>query len=294
MAHLSGDKRAVGQRGSVLAADIVDRPYAEVFAQLIGGYLLHRTRSGSGARRRLRKCRRIRGMEGDVALDLLDDLVNVPVEHGHRAETLQIAERAAGVLGAPAPLLVDRPQWQVGHQYDRRARREPFDILLQPFELLVAELGEAGGFEAGLKLEHVDQADEVHARRVEAVPAFAVGVLTVAFEISLAVVGVGDVVLAGQEEYLLVGGFDDVIGVVPLLLLGEVADIAGMDEKGGLRRHRLDLRDCLGERGAWVRVWRLVKADMAVADLNKSERTLRRLGGGSPADQAERARHAAA
>jgi hypothetical protein len=38
-----------------------------------------------------------------------------------------------------------------------------FDILLQPFELLVADLGEAGGFEAGLKFEHVDQADEVHA-----------------------------------------------------------------------------------------------------------------------------------
>jgi hypothetical protein len=42
--------------------------------------------------------------------------------------------------------------------------------------------------------------------------------------------------LAGQEEHLLVGRFDDLIGVVPLLLLGEVADIAGMDEKGGCVR----------------------------------------------------------
>jgi hypothetical protein len=39
-------------------------------------------------------------------------------------------------------------------------------------------------------------------------------------------------VLAGQEEHLLVGRFDDLIGVVPLLLFREVADIAGMDEKG--------------------------------------------------------------
>src|ERR1700722_2925423 len=67
------------------------------------------------------------------------------------AEALQVSERAAGVRGAPAPLLVDRPQWQVGHQHDRRARGTAGNILLQPFELLVANLGEAGGFEAGLK-----------------------------------------------------------------------------------------------------------------------------------------------
>jgi hypothetical protein len=46
--------------------------------------------------------------------------------------------------------------------------------------ILVADLGEAGGFEAGLKLEHVDEADEVHARHVEAVPAFALRPLAVA------------------------------------------------------------------------------------------------------------------
>src|SRR5439155_22849147 len=107
MGLLSSDERAVDQRGSALAADVVDRPDAEVFAQLIGGHLLHWPRSGSCAGRRLRKCRRIRGMEGDVALDLLNDLVDVAVEHGHRAEALHVAERAAGVLGSPAPLLVD-------------------------------------------------------------------------------------------------------------------------------------------------------------------------------------------
>jgi len=75
-------------------------------------------------------------MEGDVAFDLLDDLVDVPVEHGHRTEALQIAERPAGVRRAPAPLLVDRLQWQVGHQHDRRARGTAGNILFQPFELL--------------------------------------------------------------------------------------------------------------------------------------------------------------
>jgi len=67
----------------------------------------------------------------------------------------------------------------------------------------------------------------------------------VAREISLAIVGVGDVVLAGREEHLLVGRFDDLTSVVPLLFLGKVADIAGMDEEGGLRRHHLDLVDRL-------------------------------------------------
>jgi hypothetical protein len=182
----------------------------------------------------------------------------------------------------------------VRHQHDRRTGREPFDILLQPFKLLVANFGEAGGFEAGLKLEHIDQPDEVHAAVIEAVPTLAPGVFAIACEIGLAVVRVGDVMLAGQEEHLLIGRFDDLIGVVPLLLFGEVANIAGMDEKGGLRRHRLDLVDRLGERGARVGVWRQMKANMAVTNLNESKRALRRLGGGSPADQAERAWHPAA
>src|ERR1700747_1400660 len=175
--YLSGDQRAVDQRGTALAADVVYCPYAEVFVQFLGRHLLHWAGSGSGARRRLRKCRRIRGMERDGAFDLLYDLVDVAVEPGHWAEALHITERAACVLGSPAPLFVDRPQWQVGHQHDRRTGREPFDILLQPFERLAADFGEAGGFEAGLKFEHIDQADEMHAAVIEAVPALAFRIL---------------------------------------------------------------------------------------------------------------------
>src|SRR4029077_17835323 len=73
----SSDERAVDQGGSALATDVVDRPYAEVFVQLLGGHLLHRARTRGGARGWLRECRRRRGMEGDVAFDLLDDLVDV-------------------------------------------------------------------------------------------------------------------------------------------------------------------------------------------------------------------------
>jgi hypothetical protein len=37
-------------------------------------------------------------------------------------------------------------------------------------------------------------------------------------------------VFAEQEENLLVGRFDDLIGDVPLFFFGKVADIAGMDQ----------------------------------------------------------------
>jgi len=42
------------------------------------------------------------GVECDVALDLLHDLVNVTVEHRDRAEALEVIERARRVFGAPA------------------------------------------------------------------------------------------------------------------------------------------------------------------------------------------------
>src|SRR5215469_8478934 len=43
------------------------------------------------------------------------------------------------------------------HRYLRRRRRR--DRLLQPFELLVAKLGETRGFKARLEIKDVDEAD---------------------------------------------------------------------------------------------------------------------------------------
>ena len=60
---------------------------AEHLPKSIGGDC-HRVRGGSGAGRGLRECRGHRGMKGDVALDLLHHLVDVPVEHGDRTEAL--------------------------------------------------------------------------------------------------------------------------------------------------------------------------------------------------------------
>ena len=72
--YVDSAERAVDQGGSALAADVIDRPYAEGFVQFRGRHLLHRAGGRGATRRRLGKCRRCRGMEGDVALDFLDDL----------------------------------------------------------------------------------------------------------------------------------------------------------------------------------------------------------------------------
>src|SRR5215469_849605 len=104
----SRSKRRLDKRKFALAGDVVDCPHAEHRMQFLRWHL-HRAGSGSRTGSRLRERGRPRGMERDVALDLLLDLVDVAVEHGYRPETLQIPERARRVLGAPAPILVDRP-----------------------------------------------------------------------------------------------------------------------------------------------------------------------------------------
>src|SRR5262249_47412220 len=172
-------ERRLDDRERALAADIIDGADAEHRVQLLGRHL-HRPGSGSTPRRRLREGRRPRRIERDIALDLLLDLMDVAVEHRHRAKALQIAEGAWRVLGAPAPFLIDRPQRQMREHDDWRAGREPFDVFLHPFELLVAELGEARGFEAGREIEDVDEGNEVYAAVIEAVPALALRPFAVA------------------------------------------------------------------------------------------------------------------
>src|ERR1700746_2287273 len=105
----SGAERRFDKREGALAADIIDRSHAEHRVQLLGRHL-HRPGRRRASRCRLRECGGPCGMERDVALDLLLDLVDVAVEHGDRPEALQIAESAGSVLGSPSPFLIDRPQ----------------------------------------------------------------------------------------------------------------------------------------------------------------------------------------
>ena len=111
------------------------------------------------------------GVEGDVAFHLLHDLVDMAVQHRDRAEALQEASAWAAVVGAPAPVRIDRPQRDVGEDNDRRRGASGLSDRLQPGELVGAEIAHA----AGLEVDDIDQGDEMHAVGVEGVPAGALG-----------------------------------------------------------------------------------------------------------------------
>ncbi len=143
----------------------------------------------------------------------------------------------------------------------------PVEVFLQPFELLVAEFGEPGGFEPGFEIEDVDQGDKMYPGDVEGVPAFTLRPFAVTIEIELAVVGIGDVVLARYDMDLLFQRLHRLIGVVELLVLRQMGDVTGVDDEGGLRRHRIDFGNRLLERAERVRIGGFVEADMTVADL---------------------------
>src|SRR6202035_293108 len=108
-----------------------------------------------------------RRVERHVAFDLLDQLMDVAVQHGDRAETLQQLKRPRTILGAPAPFLVDHLQRDMREEDDWRAVRFALQVGLEPCELLGAEIAQS----ATLQVDDVDEANEVDAVVVEAVPA---------------------------------------------------------------------------------------------------------------------------
>ena len=184
-------------------------------------------------------------------------------------------QRARRIVRAPAPLRIDRPERDVREDDDGRALRQAREILLQPVELLLAEHAEAAFLDRG----DIHQADEMHAFLVEAEPAGAVRALAEALEILRAVVA-QDVVLAGHEEDLL--GFavlEHLLEIVELLGLRELREIAGVQDEIRRLRQRIDPRDGLAEGRGDIGIRRLVKADVAVADLHEVER---RRAAGSP------------
>jgi hypothetical protein len=62
------------------------------------------------------------------------------VEHSHGAEALEIGQRLRAVVGAPAPILIDGPQRDMREDDNRRRRRAALDVVLQPLELVSAEI----------------------------------------------------------------------------------------------------------------------------------------------------------
>src|SRR5437016_539472 len=141
----------------------IDVPNAENFAKLLSGHL-HGSGGGRRSWRGLRKCRRHCRMERHVSFYLLHHLMNVSVEHGHRAEALEQVECLRAIFGGPAPLRIYGPQRNVGEDYDRSAGRQPGHIVLEPRQLLLTNRAQA------FELRGVVQPDEMNTFVVEALP----------------------------------------------------------------------------------------------------------------------------
>ena len=172
--------------------DVDDLGDAEIFAQFAGGHELRARRRG-GSRRRLREGGRARGVEGHRSLDLLHQLMDVAVEHGHRAEPRQQPQRLSAVVGAPAPFRRDHPQRDVGEHDDRRRSRWP----LRSASSQASWSGAEGAEAVGLEVDDVDERNEMHAAVVEGIPTAAGRARAEALQIGLVGRGVEDVVLAG-------------------------------------------------------------------------------------------------
>src|ERR1700719_787160 len=206
-------QRLIDSGEHLFALDEGDAPDAKQGAQLLSRNS-HRPRRRSRSRRRLRKADRQRGVECDVALHLLYDLMNVTVEHRHRTEPFEGRQCLLRIVGAPTPVLVDRPQRNMSEDDDRRGCGETLHIVGEPGELLGAQNTHA----AGLEVHHADESDEMDAIVVERIPAGALGVLAVALEVGLARRFVDEVVFARHVVHVEPGGADDLSGIVELFL----------------------------------------------------------------------------
>ena len=123
---------------------------------------------------------------------------------------------------------------------------------------------------AGLQVDDVDEADEVHAALVEAVPAGALRALAESLQVALAVV-FEHVVLAGHVEHRQRQLGQHLLQRVELRRLRQVREIAGVQHERRRFGCRLDLRDRRAQRRGDVGVRRLVEADVAVADLDEAQ-----------------------
>ena len=228
-------------------------------------------------------------MEGDVAFDLLHQLMDVAVENGDRSKALQISQRLSSVVRAPAPGRINRPQGDVCENDDRRRGREVFDVLLKPFELLRAYEAEPAGFEIG----DIDEADEMDAALIKRVPAAPLGVFAVALEVGFAGAFIDDVVLTRHVVHVEPAAADKLLGVVELCRFRKMRDVAGVQHEGRLVRDRLNPVDGFFQRIDGMRISGFVEADVAIGNLQEREALGGGFGGLGISEQTERLRHAA-
>src|SRR5580692_2041225 len=103
---------------------------------------------------------------------------------------------------------------------------------------------------------------------VEAVPAPPFAALAVSFQILFPIVD-RNIVLAGNIEQLFLGAGENSFGAVKFSGLGRMTDVTGVDDELGRLRESVDLIDRGLEGAGDIRISRLGKADVAVADLDE-------------------------
>src|SRR5207237_2493886 len=117
----------------------------------------------------------------------------------------------------------------------------------------------------------IHQTNEMDALLIEAVPASALCTFPIALEILLPVV-TEHVVLTGHKVDLSRGcSFQYLVQRVELARLRELTQITGVNDEIRFVRHGIDFVDCRLQSSRDVRICRLVKTDVAVADLHKAE-----------------------
>jgi hypothetical protein len=160
-------------------------------------------------------------MKCRVALHLLHDLMNVPVQHRERTESLKERKGLFTVRCAPAPVWIDCPERNMREEHDRGAVLVLAQILLQPIELSLTESSHA------LQLNYIHQADEMYPSVIEAVPPVSGGTFAVSLKVKLSVVD-RSVMLARNIKYLPPGTCQHLIHRVEFGGLGRVCQIAGV------------------------------------------------------------------
>src|SRR5262245_30515223 len=128
--------------------------------------------------------------------------MDVAVQHGDRAKLPEIGKRLGAIVRAPAPFGIHRPEWNMSKHHDGRAAGKMLHIVFQPLQLLLAQATET----TRLEVQDVDQANEMCALLIEAVPAATFRSLTVALQILLPVVA-ENVVLSRHVEHVAWPGF---------------------------------------------------------------------------------------
>ena len=223
----------------VLALDIADIPNPQHLVQLVRGHL-QRPWGGRRARRGLGVRRGHRRVKGDPAFDLLQNLMDVAVQHGDRAEAFHQGQRLLPILGDPPPGGVHGPEGDMDKHHEGGAVGESCHILFEPVQLVLAEAPQA----RRLEVQDVDEPDKMHALVIEALPAVPRGPCAVAVQKFLPPIG-KDVMLAGHVKDLaaldLFKGLSEGVEGARFLAMGEVP---GVEEKGRRGLERVDL----GER----------------------------------------------